>query len=572
MALVGLGLVVAGALRMAAPAGAVAPGNAAFRAVWERPDGPVADGLVSRTWIWGPEANTPIIMEPYAEAPGGMREVQYFDKSRMEITNPNGDPNSIWYVTNGLLVMELITGQLQTGDNQFEQRNPAQVNVAGDADDPQGVTYATIAGVLDAAPLPAGATVTWRLARDGSVVTDLDLADYGVTVAYHVQVEGIDHQIAAPFWEFMNSSGAVYEHGQLVQAGLFPDPFYATGYPISEAYWVRVKLAGVERDVLVQCFQRRCLTYTPSNDPAWRVEAGNVGLHYRVWRTGEASNPTATATATAPSGPTEPGTTATATASATNSPTSTATRTATWTATATATETVTVIQCDNAYPDFCIPPPPPDLDCDDFWQRDFRALPPDPHNLDPDRDGIACESTPTATATSTATATNTATSTATATQGSGSNPDEARCLNDTESQFLTLINNYRQSLGLEPFRVSRALNIASYRHSADMEERNYFDHNTKLPLPPGQSGPSPWDRMSDAGYNYNTYKAENIARGYSTAQQVFNAWKSSSGHDANMKNPNLKAIGIGLHVDPNDQYVYFWTTDFGGVIDAGPGC
>lgn len=48
--------------------------------------------------------------------------------------------------------------------------------------------------------------------------------------------------------------------------------------------------------------------------------------------------------------------------------------------------------CSPAYPDFCIPPPPPDLDCRDFTQKRFRALPPDPHNLDNDNDGIACES------------------------------------------------------------------------------------------------------------------------------------------------------------------------------------
>lgn len=47
--------------------------------------------------------------------------------------------------------------------------------------------------------------------------------------------------------------------------------------------------------------------------------------------------------------------------------------------------------CDPAYPDVCIPPPPPDLDCGDVDHRGFRALPPDPHRLDGDGDGIACE-------------------------------------------------------------------------------------------------------------------------------------------------------------------------------------
>jgi hypothetical protein len=48
--------------------------------------------------------------------------------------------------------------------------------------------------------------------------------------------------------------------------------------------------------------------------------------------------------------------------------------------------------CDPAYPDFCIKSPPPDLDCADFSQKNFKVLPPDPHNLDGDGDGVGCES------------------------------------------------------------------------------------------------------------------------------------------------------------------------------------
>jgi endonuclease YncB( thermonuclease family) len=47
--------------------------------------------------------------------------------------------------------------------------------------------------------------------------------------------------------------------------------------------------------------------------------------------------------------------------------------------------------CDPAYPDGCIPPPPPDLDCSDIDQRKFTVLPPDPHNFDGDHNGVGCE-------------------------------------------------------------------------------------------------------------------------------------------------------------------------------------
>ncbi|MFN8533821.1 MAG: hypothetical protein U0556_09760 [Dehalococcoidia bacterium] len=47
--------------------------------------------------------------------------------------------------------------------------------------------------------------------------------------------------------------------------------------------------------------------------------------------------------------------------------------------------------CHPSYPTVCIPPPPPDLDCGEIPFRRFQVLPPDPHRLDGDRDGIGCE-------------------------------------------------------------------------------------------------------------------------------------------------------------------------------------
>src|SRR4028118_1756404 len=48
--------------------------------------------------------------------------------------------------------------------------------------------------------------------------------------------------------------------------------------------------------------------------------------------------------------------------------------------------------CSPSYPDVCIPPTPPDLDCKDIPYRNFRVLPPDPHRFDGrDNDGIGCE-------------------------------------------------------------------------------------------------------------------------------------------------------------------------------------
>jgi hypothetical protein len=51
-----------------------------------------------------------------------------------------------------------------------------------------------------------------------------------------------------------------------------------------------------------------------------------------------------------------------------------------------------VPNCSPAYPDFCIPPPPPDRDCDEVNGTNFTVKPPDPHGFDSDGDGVGCES------------------------------------------------------------------------------------------------------------------------------------------------------------------------------------
>ena len=296
-------------------AGAVEPSNEHFLRTWQRTDKPVADGDADRTWNWGTEAISNEISEPYAESPNGERRVQYYDKSRMEINNPDADPESIWYVTNGLLVVELMTGRMQIGDSEFQDRFPADVPVAGDQNDPNGVTYEVFADFRQTPPTPLDTVYTQRLHADGTLSNDASLAVHNVSAAHLDEVT--NHAIAGPFWDFMNSSGPVYVDGEIIEERLFPNEYYSTGRPLTEFYWTRSLVGGTERDVGIQCFERRCLTFTPGNPPGFVVEAGNVGLHYFIWRY-ETPDPTPTPTATLPA-------TATPTATATITPTATAT-------------------------------------------------------------------------------------------------------------------------------------------------------------------------------------------------------------------------------------------------------
>ena len=281
-------LVPAASAYYAAPASAADFADAAFQRVWNRTDKPVADKTVVRSWYWGPTPGQ-TMTEKYVEGAGGTRKVQYFDKSRMEINDPTANPNDPFYVTNGLLTIELISGKMQTGKNSYETRYPANIPLASDIDDQNAPTYASFFLIANS-PLgdhPAidhtGKTVLEDVNKAGIVSPNQNREKYGVKYGfYNTETK---HNIADKFWTFLNQSGPVLGADGKVSTAKLSDPwFYTTGYAISEPYWANVKIAGKQQDVLIQLFERRVLTYVPSFDPQWQVQMGNIGAHYYDWR------------------------------------------------------------------------------------------------------------------------------------------------------------------------------------------------------------------------------------------------------------------------------------------------
>lgn len=83
------------ALLLAAPAFAAPDPVNVFEQRWQRHDLLVANGEANRSWTWGPPAPlTDVTTERYPPDNYDQQEiqVQYFDKGRMEISNPEGDP------------------------------------------------------------------------------------------------------------------------------------------------------------------------------------------------------------------------------------------------------------------------------------------------------------------------------------------------------------------------------------------------------------------------------------------------------------------------------------------------
>ena len=283
------------ALLMAANRAGIQPGRLfsaiepPFEQNWAKADRPVLVNTekgqdAGRAWLWGPQPNR-VTTEVYAEAPGGQRQVVYFDKARMELTQPDKG-----YVTNGLLVTEMTTGQLQLGDNRFIYRGPSTLQVAGDSNtqgqNQNAPTYASFSALVTAGPGAdrTSLAVQATLSKNGQVGQNSELG--GLAFNRHF-VADTGHNIPDVFWDWFAQTGPVYDpRTDTYQTGPVFDWLSTVGLPLTEAYWVRTEVGGVEKDVLVQLFQRRVLTFTPSNDPQWRVEMGNVGQHYVAWRYG----------------------------------------------------------------------------------------------------------------------------------------------------------------------------------------------------------------------------------------------------------------------------------------------
>jgi hypothetical protein len=262
----------------------------AFERVWDRTDHVVQLGQVQRTWFWGPGPNTPGLTEQYNEGAGRTRLVQYFDKSRMELNNPQGNQQNPFFVTNGLLTVELISGFVQVGDKDFVQYRAACIPMSGDPIDGYSPTYRAFQGVSNtqAGDHPAdnrtGQKVTETIDRNGNLGTDPAKANMPGVELVHYAGE-TKHNISKVFWDFLNSSGPTHEDGHVARNQALIQPwFFASGLPISEPFWAKATIQGQVKDVMIQAFERRALTYVPTNPQGFQVEMANIGQHYFDWR------------------------------------------------------------------------------------------------------------------------------------------------------------------------------------------------------------------------------------------------------------------------------------------------
>jgi uncharacterized protein YkwD len=118
-----------------------------------------------------------------------------------------------------------------------------------------------------------------------------------------------------------------------------------------------------------------------------------------------------------------------------------------------------------------------------------------------------------------------------------------------------LINNYRRKKGLRPLRLNSRLSAAARAHSRDLASHDRISHY-------GSDGTDPWARVTRTGYPARL-AAENVGTGQLSIEEVFEGWRKSPDHDANLLLADAREMGIALVYRPDTEFKTFWTLVIG---------
>lgn len=129
--------------------------------------------------------------------------------------------------------------------------------------------------------------------------------------------------------------------------------------------------------------------------------------------------------------------------------------------------------------------------------------------------------------------------------------DEPAPAEEYITEVLRLVNVERTNAGLSPLVLDSELSEAAKERAEEQIE--LFGHTR----PDGQSC---FTVFKEHGIDYST-AGENAAAGYSTPEEVVEAWMSSDGHRANILKPCFEKLGVGFaHSD--DSYGTYWVQLF----------
>ncbi|RPF47474.1 uncharacterized protein YkwD [Hydrogenoanaerobacterium saccharovorans] len=132
-----------------------------------------------------------------------------------------------------------------------------------------------------------------------------------------------------------------------------------------------------------------------------------------------------------------------------------------------------------------------------------------------------------------------------------SKPDDNQvAMSEYAQEVVRLVNEERAAAGLSALKVDvKVLEAAQVRAE---EQPILFSHTRP-------NGTSCFTALDEAGATYRG-AGENIAYGQRSPEQVMDGWMNSSGHRANILNPNYKYIGVGFYKGSNGTL--YWSQMF----------
>lgn len=111
-------------------------------------------------------------------------------------------------------------------------------------------------------------------------------------------------------------------------------------------------------------------------------------------------------------------------------------------------------------------------------------------------------------------------------------------LSEESRKVLTLTNQYRVEQGLPELQENESLRLSAVKKCQDMLIEQYFSH-----VGPGGRAVSDW--LKQVGYQYRV-AGENLALGFSRAENLVKAWKESDSHRRNLLDPDYEEIGVAI--------------------------
>ena len=107
-----------------------------------------------------------------------------------------------------------------------------------------------------------------------------------------------------------------------------------------------------------------------------------------------------------------------------------------------------------------------------------------------------------------------------------------------------LISQYRAAQGLGPVTMDPRLNKAAEHQARAVAATGILSHGEFT------------SRM--ASYGIRGYRAENLAAGSDSVQEVIARWRASPSHNANMLLPQVRLVGLARVDSPGSGWGRYW--------------